>query len=57
MQVNNSSTIPDEHVYFYLQAKVGLTKHIGGVKATNELIDLCEIKQGNHVLDVAAVLV
>jgi ubiquinone/menaquinone biosynthesis C-methylase UbiE len=52
MQVNNSSTIPDEHVYFYLQAKVGLTKHIGGVKATNELIDLCEIKQGNHVLDV-----
>jgi ubiquinone/menaquinone biosynthesis C-methylase UbiE len=52
MQVSNSSPCQDERVYFSLQADVGLTKHIGGVKATDELIDLCEIKRGTYVLDV-----
>jgi len=38
--------------YLGLQAAVGVTKHDGGSKATNELIELCQIGEGKHVLDV-----
>jgi len=38
--------------YFEFQAEVGLTKHIGGITATNELIRLCKIKKGSKVLEV-----
>jgi len=37
---------------FDFQAEVGLTKQIGGLKATEELIELCHIDQGKYVLDV-----
>jgi len=37
---------------FDFQAEVGLTKHLGGVGATEELIELCHIGEGKHVLDV-----
>ena len=41
-----------EPSYFDLQAYVGTTKHMGGLKATKELIELCHIDKGKYVLDV-----
>lgn len=38
--------------FFDFAAEVGLTKHIGGVAATEMLIDLCHIGKGSKVLDV-----
>ncbi len=37
---------------FELQAEVGITKHIGSLRATQELMELCHIDGGTHVLDV-----
>ena len=41
-----------EFSYFELQAYWGGTKHYGGLKATEELIELCHINEGKYVLDV-----
>jgi arsenite methyltransferase len=41
-----------EHPYFELQASWGMTKHMGGLKATRELIELCHIDEGKYVLVV-----
>ena len=41
-----------EPSYFELQAYWGATKHIGGLKTTRELIELCHINKGKYVLDV-----
>jgi len=41
-----------EMTYFELHSAVGITKHMGGYKATNEIIELCKIKKGSYVLDV-----
>ena len=41
-----------EHPYFELQASWGMTKHMGGLKATRELIELCHINKGKYVLVV-----
>ena len=38
--------------YFDMQAKLGYTKHIGGSEATRELLDLCQVKAGNTILNV-----
>ncbi len=38
--------------YFDLQAEMGITKHIGGLKATEELIALCHIDKDTYVLDI-----
>jgi SAM-dependent methyltransferase len=38
--------------FFDFAAEVGLTKHIGGVEATDALIALCHIGEGSYVLDV-----
>lgn len=38
--------------FFDFAAEVGLTKHIGGVAATEALVELCHIDQGSYVLDV-----
>ncbi len=38
--------------FFDFAAEVGLTKHIGGVAATEALVALCHIDQGSYVLDV-----
>lgn len=38
--------------FFDFSAEVGLTKHIGGVAATRELIELCHIDASKYVLDV-----
>lgn len=41
-----------ENPYFDLQAEMGITKHPGGVKSTNDLIELCHIDKDSYVLDV-----
>jgi ubiquinone/menaquinone biosynthesis C-methylase UbiE len=41
-----------EPSYFQLQAYWGATKHMGGLKATKELVQLCHITKDKHVLDV-----
>jgi ubiquinone/menaquinone biosynthesis C-methylase UbiE len=41
-----------EDPYFELQAYVGTTKHMGGLKSTRELIKLCQVEKGTYVLDV-----
>jgi ubiquinone/menaquinone biosynthesis C-methylase UbiE len=41
-----------EPSYFELQAYWGATKHMGGQKATNELITLCHITKHQHILDI-----
>lgn len=38
--------------FFDFAAEVGLTKHLGGVQATETLIELCHIGEGKYVLDV-----
>ena len=35
-----------------MQAAVGVTKHIGGLAATNELLSLCHIEDAREVLNV-----
>ena len=42
----------EEISYFQFQSEVGHTKHIGGLGATEELLKLCRIKKGHHVLEV-----
>jgi len=44
--------LPPEEFYLELLAEMDFTKHLGGLKATNELIELCHIDQGTYVLDV-----
>lgn len=41
-----------EPSYFQLQAYWGATKHMGGLKATNELISLCHTTKNKHILDI-----
>lgn len=38
--------------YIDFQADVGITKHPGGVRMTDELVDLCKINEKSYVLDV-----
>ena len=38
--------------FFDFAAEVGLTKHLGSLGATEELIELCHIGEGKYVLDV-----
>jgi arsenite methyltransferase len=42
----------DQSTFFDFAAEVGLTKHIGGVAATEALIDLCHIGRESTVLDI-----
>lgn len=46
--------MPDQNreQFFDFAAEVGLTKHLGGVEATEELATLCHIAAGCYVLDV-----
>lgn len=37
---------------FELQAHLGFTKHMGGLNATQELIELCHVDEGDFVLDI-----
>jgi ubiquinone/menaquinone biosynthesis C-methylase UbiE len=38
--------------FFDFAAEVGFTKHIGGIEATEELVELCHITADSYVLDV-----
>jgi ubiquinone/menaquinone biosynthesis C-methylase UbiE len=38
--------------FFDFAAEVGLTKHIGGVEATDTLLQLCHIDRDSYILDV-----
>ena len=38
--------------FFDFAAEVGLTKHMGGIEATDKLAELCHIQPGDCVLDV-----
>lgn len=42
----------DQPTFFDFAAEVGLTKHIGGIAATETLIELCLIDRESYVLDV-----
>ncbi len=42
----------NEQHFFDFAAEVGLTKHLGGIEATEELIELCHIDAGTYILDV-----
>jgi len=39
-------------MYLDTQADLGIAKHMGGLKASRELFDLCRIVEGDCVLDV-----
>ena len=41
-----------EEAFFDFAAEVGLTKHLGGVKATDEIAEICQIGKDDTVLDV-----
>lgn len=41
-----------EQTFFDFAAEVGLTKHLGGVRATKELVELCHLGKGQYILDV-----
>lgn len=45
---------PSEEQLFYFDflAEIGMTKHIGSLKATDEMLELAQIKAGDHILDV-----
>lgn len=51
-QQTKSLTMMDEPSFFDFAAEVGLTKHIGGIAATDTLIELCHISPGSYLLDV-----
>ena len=42
----------EEQHFFDFAAEVGLTKHYGGLDATEELVELCHIDEGKLVLNV-----
>jgi SAM-dependent methyltransferase len=42
----------NQQTFFDFAAEVGLTKHFGGLKGTEELAGLCHIGDGAYVLDV-----
>jgi arsenite methyltransferase len=42
----------NEQHFFDFAAEVGLTKHLGGLGATEKLVELCHIDEGTYVLDV-----
>lgn len=53
MKTRQQKQKPESH-YFELQASWGITKHMGGLKATRELIEACRIDQNSLVLDVGS---
>ncbi len=53
MDMAQKSEQTDEKPHFFdFAAEVGLTKHFGGLGATEELVELCHIGEGSYVLDV-----
>lgn len=42
----------DQLTFFDFAAEVGLTKHIGGIEATEKLVELCHIDADSYILDI-----
>jgi arsenite methyltransferase len=42
----------DKPTFFDFAAQAGLTKHFGGLEATDRLLELCHVKEGSYILDV-----
>ncbi|BDZ70468.1 class I SAM-dependent methyltransferase [Methanobacterium petrolearium] len=40
--------------YFGIQAQIGITKHMGGLEATQKLLKWCEIDNSDHVLVIGS---
>ena len=38
--------------FFDFAAEVGLTKHLGGLEATEKILELCHVGEGSYILDV-----
>ena len=51
-QIVSKGTSQPESYYFTLLSSLGLTKHMGGLKATKELIELCHVDKNSYVLEV-----
>ena len=51
-QIASKGTSEPASYYFTLQSSWGLTKHMGGLEATKELIELCHIDKNSYILDV-----
>ncbi len=51
-QIASKDTSQPESYYLALQSSWGLTKHMGGLKATKELVELCHIDKNSCVLEV-----
>lgn len=49
MKVTNQPS-ENENLYFDLQADFGITKHMGGQRATRELVELCHIDRNKSLL-------
>jgi len=45
---------PHSPDYLDIQAEVGITKHLGGFKATDELLALCHVKEAKSILYVGS---
>ena len=52
VMAQKSEQTGDKPSFFDFAAEVGLTKHYGGLEATEELVELCQIGEGKYVLDV-----
>lgn len=52
MENTKPLSVRPSELYFEIQADMGITKHVGGLKATQELIELCHIRKGQRVLEV-----
>ena len=44
----------DLPMYFDMQAKMGHTKHLGGIYATDKLAELCKLESGKTLLNVGS---
>jgi len=51
-QLSGEEKAESKSYYFEFQASWGLTKHMGGLEATKELIEACHIDKDSYVLDI-----
>lgn len=52
MRTSSEKVAEPDLSYFEVQAYIGATKHMGGLRSTRELIELCHMGKGAYVLDV-----
>jgi len=52
MEPSNQTSPRQSFSYFNMQAYWGVTKHMGGVEATDELAALCQIDKDKQILEV-----